>query len=105
MQSIGSSMCLNDFNGKKSKIVLTLRGIDEIKSGMCKSDVFFNLLNCLDVEIADSDKEVIKHKYQLSHQGLFYIKYQDVLKALTYDNHNERWTITVSNDRMLSPRH
>ena len=56
-------MCLGDFNGKKNKIVMTLRGIDEIRSGLCKTDIFYNLLNCLDVEIAEEDKGTIARKY------------------------------------------
>ena len=95
-------MCLNDFNGKKSKIVLTLKGIDEIKSGLCKADVFYNLLNCLDVEIAEGDKVDIAKKYQLVHQGVSYVKYQDVLKALHYDNHTERWTLAGDDQLALS---
>ena len=86
-------MCLGDFNGKKNKIIVTLRGIDELRSGLCKSDVFYNLLNCLEVEIADEDRFTIRRKYELANQGINYIKYQDVLKVLRYDNHNEKWTI------------
>ena len=94
MQSnAGQSMCLGDFNGKKNKIIVTLRGIDELRSGLCKSDVFYNLLNCLEVEIADEDRFTIRRKYELANQGINYIKYQDVLKVLRYDNHNEKWTI------------
>ena len=68
-------MCLNDFNGKKSKIVQTLNGIDEIKSGLCKSEVFYNLLNCLDVELKEHDKDEISKKYTLTRAGINYIKY------------------------------
>ena len=89
----GQSMCLGDFNGKKNKIIVTLRGIDECRSGLCKSDVFYNLLNCLEVEVADEDRFMIRRKYEIANQGINYIKYQDVLKVLRYDNHNERWTI------------
>ena len=96
--TVGGSMCLNDFNGKKGKIVMTLKGIDEIRSGLCKSDVFFNLLNCLDVEVDAADKATIGKKYQLSHQGVHYLKYAEVLRALRYDNHTERWTVATSSD-------
>ena len=63
MHSMGRSMCLGDFNGKKNKIVMTLRGIDELRSGLCKTEIFYNLLNCLDVEIAEDDKGTIARKY------------------------------------------
>ena len=75
MTSYGGSVCANDFNGKKGKIVMTLKGIDEIKSGICKADVFFNLLNCLDVDIDNDDKATIIKKFQIPHQGVNYVKY------------------------------
>lgn len=102
----GQSMCLGDFNGKKNKIIVTLRGIDELRSGLCKSDVFYNLLNCLDVEVADEDRFTIRRKFEVAHQGVNFIKYQDVLKALRYDNHSEKWTIAcAADDQMISPRY
>ena len=42
---------LHDFHGKKSKIIQTLKQIDDLKSGMVKFNVIANLLTCLDVEI------------------------------------------------------
>ena len=62
MTSYGGSVCMNDFNGKKSKVMMTLKGIDEIRSGICKADVFFNLLNCLDIEMDHEDKATIVKK-------------------------------------------
>ena len=101
-------MCLNDFNGKKSKIALTLKGIDEVRSGLCKSDVFYNLLSCLEVELSESDKTEIAQKYQLTSQGVSLVKYQDVLKALRFDNHTEKWIFddhaVVGRSRGLSAR-
>lgn len=40
-----------DFNGKRAKIIQTCRQIDDIKSGLVKTVVLANLLNCLDVSI------------------------------------------------------
>lgn len=52
-------MVTGDFNGKKAKILTTLRGIDEMKSGICKTDVFLNLLDCLDCNISAEDMAMI----------------------------------------------
>jgi len=41
----------HDFNGKKAKIIQTLRQIDDMKTGVIKTNIFQNLLNCLDVEV------------------------------------------------------
>ena len=83
----------------------TLKGIDEIKSGICKADVFFNLLNCLDVEIDAEDKALICAKFQIPHQGVNYVKYSDILKALRFDNHSERWvTVLTADDHSLFNR-
>ena len=42
----------------------------------------------------------------MGHQGVNFIKYQDVLKALRYDNHSEKWTIACTvDDQMISPRY
>ena len=58
MLSIGS-MAQGDFNGKKAKILTTLKGLDEMKSGICKTDVFLNLLDCMDVQISEEDLQII----------------------------------------------
>ena len=50
-----SSVFRNDYNGKKSKIHNTLKQIDDSRMGVVKSAVFQNLLNCMDVELTNSD--------------------------------------------------
>jgi len=50
-RSFAPSLLLHDFNGKKSKIIQTLKQIDDVRSGVVKTLVFTNLLACLDVEI------------------------------------------------------
>jgi len=47
----------SDFNGKKAKILQTIRQIDDQKMGIVKSAVFQNLLSCLDVEISRADMD------------------------------------------------
>ena len=92
-------MVTGDFNGKKAKILTTLRGIDEMKSGICKTDVFLNLLDCLDCNISAEDMTTIQRKYSLSNNGVNYLKYQNVLKALRFDNHTECWTLVGPGDQ------
>ena len=55
MRSIAPSMMNNDFNGKKQKIIQTCREIDDMKSGVIKTNVFQNLLSCLEVEVQQED--------------------------------------------------
>ena len=46
-----STIMKNDFNGKKFKIIQTLRQIDEMNTGVIKSDLFHSILKCLNLEI------------------------------------------------------
>ena len=103
-QSIGS-MAIGDFNGKKAKILQTLKGIDEMKSGICKTEVFLNLLDCLDVEISDEDLATICRKHSLASNGVNYLKYHSVLKALRFDNHTETWILASQEDQAPKNRY
>lgn len=42
---------MNDFNGKKYRMLQTLKQVDDIKSGVVKAVVFQNMLSCLDVDL------------------------------------------------------
>lgn len=53
-KSIAPSIVMHDFNGKKAKIIQTLKQIDDLKSGVVKTVVFKNLLSCLDVELDEA---------------------------------------------------
>ena len=53
-KSIAPSIVMHDFNGKKAKIIQTLKQIDDLKSGVVKTAVFKNLLSCLDVELDEA---------------------------------------------------
>ena len=68
-------MAQGDFNGKKAKMLTTLKGIDEMKRGICKTDVFLNLLDCMDVQISEEDLQIIQRKYSLANNGINYLKY------------------------------
>ena len=50
-----SSVFRSDYNGKKSKILHTLKQIDDTRMGVVKSPVFQNLINCMDVELTNAD--------------------------------------------------
>ena len=97
-RSLAPSLVLHDFNGKKSKIIQTLKQIDDMRSGVVKTSVFTNLLSCLDVEVDEGDYEECQKKLGLTYQGIQYIKYEIVLRQMHYDNHTEKWAIRSRND-------
>lgn len=91
-------MLVNDFNGKKSKIITTLRQIDELRSGVVKQSVFENILTCMDVELEQDDLDECRRKLGLTYQGASYIKYDVAVRMLFFDNHSEKWAIRRTND-------
>ena len=91
--SVASSIMLHAFNGKKAKVIQTLRNVDELKSGVVKTVIFQNLLSCLDVEIDQDDLADCQRKFGLTYQNSNYIKYELVLRLMQYDNHSEKWVI------------
>ena len=97
-RSVASSMLVNDFNGKKSKIITTLRQIDELRSGVVKQSVFENILTCMDVELEQDDLDECRRKLGLTYQGASYIKYDVAVRMLFFDNHSEKWAIRRTND-------
>ena len=86
----------HDFNGKKAKIIQTLRQIDELKTGVVKTVVFQNLLNCLDLEVDRDDLLDCAKKHGLKYQGANYVRYEEVLRLMHYDNHSEKWQFNKS---------
>lgn len=76
----GHSVQLHDFDGKKSKILSTLRTIDNVKSGMVRFDVLSDLIGCLEMDIRREDVRDLKRQYGMSYQGVDFIKYDPVLK-------------------------
>lgn len=91
-------MMVHDFNGKKGKIIQTLKQIDELRSGVVKLNIFQNILSCLDVQLDQADLDECQKKFGMSYQGLTYIKYEAVLRIMHYDNHSEKWIIKGAND-------
>jgi len=73
-------MMLHDFNGKKAKILHTLKQIDDIRSGYVKLVVFQNLLSCLEVEVEPELLDGLYKKVGMTYEGLPYIKYEAVLR-------------------------
>ena len=59
-QAAASSVFKNDYNGKKAKILHTLKQIDDSRMGVIKSAVFQNLLNCMDVELSNADMNQVQ---------------------------------------------
>ena len=97
-KSAAPSLLLHDYNGKKSKIIQTLKQIDDIKSGVVKTVVFENLLRCLEVDLDSADLAEYQQRHGLTYQGVPYIKYEAVLRLMQYDNHSERWTFKKASD-------
>ena len=98
MASIAPSLVINDFNGKKARIIQTLKQVDDLKSGVVKTVIFKNLLECLDVEVDATDLAECQKKLGLMYQGVPYIRYEIVMRQMHYDNHSEKWTIRTKND-------
>ena len=97
-RSLAPSLILNDFNGKKAKIIQTLKQIDEFRSGVVKSVVFQNLVGCLDVEVDANDFQEGLRKFGLTYQGAQYVRYEQMVRLMHYDNHSEKWIIKKPND-------
>ena len=97
-RSLAPSLIQNDFNGKKAKIIQTLKHIDEFRSGVVKSAVFQNLVSCLDVEVDAQDFQEALKKLGLNYQGTQYIRYEQMVRLMHYDNHSEKWIIKKVND-------
>ena len=75
-----------------------------MKSGICKTEVFLNLLDCLDLEISEDNLATISRKYSLASNGVSYMKYHSVLKALRFNNHTETWILANQEDQTLKNR-
>ena len=97
---MASSMLLHDFNGKKTKILQTLRQLDELKSGVIKQSIFENILGCLDVQLDHEELDESQKKLGLCYQGTPYIKYEAVLRLMHFDNHSEKWAIRRTNEEV-----
>ena len=100
-RSMASSLLLNDFNGKKSKMLQSLRQLDELKSGVIKQSVFENILGCLDVQLDQVELDEWQRKQQpggLCFHGQPYIKYEAVIRSMHFDNHSEKWALRRTND-------
>ena len=97
-RSLAPSLIQNDFNGKKAKIIQTLKHIDEFRSGVVKSAVFQNLVSCLDVEVDAHEFQEALKKLGLNYQGVQYIRYEQMVRLMHYDNHSEKWIIKKVND-------
>ena len=97
-RSFAPSLILNDFNGKKAKIIQTLKQIDEFRSGVVKSVVFQNLVGCLEVEVDANDFQEGLKKFGLTYQGVQYVRYEQMVRLMHYDNHSERWIIKKASD-------
>ena len=100
MRSVAPSMMNNDFNGKKYKIIQTCREIDDMKSGVIKTNIFHNLLSMLEVEVQHEDLAECQRVHGIVFEGNRYVKYEPVIRLLSYDNHSETWTIRKTRDDM-----
>ena len=97
-----SSVFRNDYNGKKSKIHNTLKQIDDSRMGVVKSAVFQNLLNCMDVELTNSDMVQLQSRFGIVFEGVNYVRYEAILRQLNFDNHADRWMFNFPKNDQLS---
>ena len=78
--SVAPSMMLNDYSGKKSKIIQTCRQIDEGRTGVVKVSIFLNLLNCLEVELSLQEFQDCFQQLGVTYEGIQFIKYEPMLR-------------------------
>jgi len=69
---------------------------------MVKFVVVQNLLSCLDVEIDQAELDDYGKRFGLTHENITYIKYENLLRMMHYDNHSERWYIKNGDQDTLS---
>lgn len=74
--------------GRKQKVLESLKAVDEQSTGLVKANVFFNLLACMDIGLAEQDEREIKAK----HSKFGQVRYEQAIKRLTFDAIREEWT-------------
>lgn len=70
--------------------------------GVVKSAVFQNLLNCLDVELTNSDMVQLQSRFGIIFEGVHYVRYEAILRELHFDNHADRWMFNFPKNDQLS---
>lgn len=90
---MSNSIALNDFGSKKTRALLTLKQVDEQRSGIVKANVFMNLMNCMDISLDARALEAVESACCFSRNKVMFIKFESALKMLKYDNATEQWTL------------
>lgn len=72
--------------------------------GVVKSAVFQNLLNCLDVELTNSDMVQLQSRFGIIFEGVHYVRYEAILRELHFDNHADRWMFNFPKNDQLSSK-
>lgn len=103
---------MNDFGLKKQRALLTLRQVDETRSGIVKAGVFMNLLNCMDIVIDEVALNEIEKVCCFNRGKLMLIKFENALKMIKYDNATESWVLAhepkgnnLSRNRSMANKH
>jgi hypothetical protein len=111
-QHLDSQFALNDFGLKKQRALLTLRQVDETRSGIVKAGVFMNLLNCMDIVIDEVALNEIEKVCCFNRGKLMLIKFENALKMIKYDNATESWVLAhepkgnnLSRNRSMANKH
>jgi Ca2+-binding EF-hand superfamily protein len=69
---------------KRSKVVKACQKIDEMKLGMVKSSVFFQLLDCMDFNLSSEQRQDMLCHFGVKSHGQTFVKYQALLKSLNF---------------------
>lgn len=64
-----------------------------MRSGIVKAGVFMNLLNCMDIVIDESALTEVEKVCCFSRGKVMYVKFENALKMLKYDNATESWVL------------
>ena len=94
---------MHDYSNTKAKILATLKNVDEFKSGLVRYEVFSKLVNGMGIDLAAEDEKKLRKRYGLSYNGQNFVKYESILRAIKYDNHNEQWMVSNMANLKLAP--
>ena len=73
----------------KQKVLGALRKLDSKQSGVINSNVFYNMLACLEIGLSERDEDELKAKFGVN-DG---IRYEEAMRSFTFDSVREEWSL------------
>ena len=69
-----------------------------MNTGVVKSELFENLLNCLSLQLEASVIEQCQRKFGVQFHGEPYVRYEAIIRLLQYNREAESWQIDLDDD-------